>query len=93
MKAETDSLTLWLMGKYTRVRKNPDKIFASIFRPRPPRYYSDVTGASLDAVSPVKKISKPGTAGEMLDTKFRKIYPAVFGIFNLIYWYTYLSGK
>ena len=53
----------------------------------------DMTGASIETHAPIHKITKPGTTGELLDTKFRKIYPAVFGAFNIIYWYTYLTGK
>ena len=34
-----------------------------------------------------------GTIGEKIDGKFRKIYPAVFGFFNVVYWFTYLKGK
>ena len=94
---KTDSITLWLMD-ITGASMIPDL-------PNFPKVKPGIISKNREKLTPltllvVKSLHAQkflmitkGTIGEKIDGKFRKIYPAVFGFFNVVYWFTYLKGK
>ena len=63
------------------------------FRKVKPGIISEKSQRNSPLVVKTLLIILKGTIGEKIDGKFRKIYPAVFGFFNVVYWFTYLKGK
>ena len=86
---KTDSITLWLMD-ITGASMIPD---LPNFRKVKPGIISEKSQRNNPLVVKTLLIILKGTIGEKIDGKFRKIYPAVFGFFNVVYWFTYLKGK
>jgi hypothetical protein len=70
---KVDELTQWLMGR-------------QIFFFQNKHCFIDIVGLKSESEKPVIIMVRESSNAEILDEKFRKIYPAFFGMFNIIYW-------